>query len=230
MATASRNSRTRAVRGDAQRNRERILQTSRMVLSRNPCATMAMIAEKAGIGRVTLYGHFPSRKDLVTEVFAVHMREAEQLVTSIDPQQSPPEQIAHLIRTAWPLMAEVDSLIAAAEAELGTEHVHGEHGRILEFVQGVIAAGIDDGSFRTTQSPTWLAQSFFALMHGTAAAGRARAGCDEIPEIPVSGQPWPGDSQRRGLELPAETVANNLAETFLAALGHAATQPGSTAP
>ena len=35
------------------------------VLPRNPGAAMAEIAEKAGVGRATLYRHFPTRDDLI---------------------------------------------------------------------------------------------------------------------------------------------------------------------
>ena len=52
-------------RGDAQRNRERILAAAGYELERNPQASMQQVATVAGLGRSTLYRHFPAREDLV---------------------------------------------------------------------------------------------------------------------------------------------------------------------
>ena len=52
-------------RGDAQRNRERILSAAGYELERNPQASMQQVATVAGVGRSTLYRHFPIRGDLV---------------------------------------------------------------------------------------------------------------------------------------------------------------------
>ena len=48
-------------RADAQRNVQRILDAAVACLAERPNATMADIAKVAGLGRVTLYGHFSSR-------------------------------------------------------------------------------------------------------------------------------------------------------------------------
>ncbi|QNG19555.1 TetR/AcrR family transcriptional regulator [Rhodococcus triatomae] len=195
--------RTRAVRGDARRNRERILVAARDQLCLDPRAGMSEIAEQAGIGRVTLYGHFASRKDLVAEVFRLHLAEAERIVSASDPGQSPPERLAEMIHTSWQVMAEVDGLIAAAETELGTEHVHADHARILGHVEELIRSGIESGHFRTAQSPRWLTHCFFALMHGTAAALRTTGA-------------------------PTDSVGDDLTVTLSAALGaDTASDPGA---
>ncbi len=60
---------TTVKRADAQRNIAAILDAATECLSRNPAASTSEIAKAAGVGRVTLYGHFPSRPELVDAVF-----------------------------------------------------------------------------------------------------------------------------------------------------------------
>jgi AcrR family transcriptional regulator len=50
----------REQRADARRNVEAILDAAQHCLSHDPQATIAHIAHAAGVGRVTLYGHFKS--------------------------------------------------------------------------------------------------------------------------------------------------------------------------
>ena len=51
-------------RADARRNRQRILNAAASVYARNPKASMRAVADAAGVGRSTLFRHFPSREDL----------------------------------------------------------------------------------------------------------------------------------------------------------------------
>ena len=56
-------------RADAQRNIAAILAAAGDCLGRDPGASTSEIAKAAGVGRVTLYGHFPSRAELVASLF-----------------------------------------------------------------------------------------------------------------------------------------------------------------
>ncbi|PZG15983.1 TetR/AcrR family transcriptional regulator [Nonomuraea aridisoli] len=51
-------------RADAERNIAAILDAATRLISADPTVSVADIAKAAGVGRVTLYGHFPSRKAL----------------------------------------------------------------------------------------------------------------------------------------------------------------------
>jgi AcrR family transcriptional regulator len=52
-------------RADARRNIAAILDAAVASLADNPDASMAEIAARAGVGRVTLYGHFKTRAELI---------------------------------------------------------------------------------------------------------------------------------------------------------------------
>jgi AcrR family transcriptional regulator len=67
----------RKPRADAQRNRERLLETAKAAFAEvGPDVSLDEIARRAGVGIGTLYRHFPNR-DAIVE--AVYRREVQQL-------------------------------------------------------------------------------------------------------------------------------------------------------
>jgi AcrR family transcriptional regulator len=71
-----------ALRADAQRNRERLLEVAARVFSQaGPDVTLEAIAKEAGVGIGTLYRHFPTREALVD---AAYRNELARLCDSVD--------------------------------------------------------------------------------------------------------------------------------------------------
>ncbi|MBU2663368.1 TetR/AcrR family transcriptional regulator; helix-turn-helix transcriptional regulator [Actinoplanes bogorensis] len=62
------------LRADAQRNRAALLAAAREVFAEHGLdASLDEIARRAGVGNATLYRRFPTRRDLIAEVFAGQM-------------------------------------------------------------------------------------------------------------------------------------------------------------
>ena len=62
------------LRADAQRNRAALLAAAREVFGEHGLdASLDEIARRAGVGNATLYRRFPTRRDLIAEVFAGQM-------------------------------------------------------------------------------------------------------------------------------------------------------------
>ena len=59
----------RAMRADARRNRERLLQAALQAFSSGEDVALETIASRAGVGIGTLYRHFPTREALVEAVY-----------------------------------------------------------------------------------------------------------------------------------------------------------------
>jgi AcrR family transcriptional regulator len=81
-----------ALRADAQRNRERLLEVAAHVFSQaGPDVTLEAIAKEAGVGIGTLYRHFPTREALVD---AAYRNELARLCDSVDDllQELPPDE------------------------------------------------------------------------------------------------------------------------------------------
>jgi AcrR family transcriptional regulator len=76
-------------RADAARNVERIVESAIRVLAFEPGAGMSEVAEEAGVGRATLYRHFPTRDDLLAAIRVQARQEAVAAVESCAPDDGP---------------------------------------------------------------------------------------------------------------------------------------------
>jgi AcrR family transcriptional regulator len=65
------------LRADAERNRERVLDHATRLLAHDPAAGVGEIAHAAGVGRATLYRHFPTREGLLAAIDARAHAETE---------------------------------------------------------------------------------------------------------------------------------------------------------
>jgi TetR/AcrR family transcriptional regulator, mexCD-oprJ operon repressor len=71
-----------ARRADAARNIDRILESAIHVFALDPAAGIHEVAAHAGLGRATVYRHFPSRDDLMAAIKAQARQEAVAAVES----------------------------------------------------------------------------------------------------------------------------------------------------
>jgi AcrR family transcriptional regulator len=69
------------LRADARRNRRTVLDAAVALLAQRPQATMQEVADASGLGRTTVYRHFPRRQDLIDALFAEVLREAADTIT-----------------------------------------------------------------------------------------------------------------------------------------------------
>ncbi|CAN7693818.1 helix-turn-helix domain containing protein [Caballeronia sp. LjRoot29] len=95
----------RALRADAQRNRDAILVAARETFEEEGVlASLDGIAVRAGVGNATLYRNFPTRDDLLAAVMEANIEaalaEAEALSGSLGPREALAEW---LLRLTWQL-------------------------------------------------------------------------------------------------------------------------------
>jgi AcrR family transcriptional regulator len=163
----------RGPRADARRNIAAILDAARDALIDDPDATIAQIAKRAGVGRVTLYGHFATRAELIDAVFAQVSAEADAVLDGVDTSGDPVEALARLVNATWRLVHRSRSLVAAVERELPAERVREHHDRHLARGTELIRRGRAQGVFRSDLPEQWLATTMYTLMHAAAAEVRA---------------------------------------------------------
>jgi AcrR family transcriptional regulator len=165
----------RAPRADAQRNIEAILDAAFRCLSDNPQVSIGEIADAAGVGRVTLYGHFPNRATLVDAVFTRGLDHADRELDSVDTGGEPRAALARLVASSWQIIEQHQNLLVAAERELPAERIRAAHDAPMRRVLALIRRGRRGGQFRTDVPESWLVATFQSTLHAAAAeihAGR----------------------------------------------------------
>jgi TetR/AcrR family transcriptional regulator, mexCD-oprJ operon repressor len=156
-------------RADAERNVTAILDAAQSLFRSGADASMTEIARVAGVGRVTLYGHFASREDLVRALLTRATGEAEELIAGAGLDDGPaPEALARLVRDSWRSLDQHRGLHAAAARVLTPEQLRAHHEGVLGHVDRLVERGRRSGAFRTDLPRPWLVATVFGLMHTAA--------------------------------------------------------------
>jgi TetR/AcrR family transcriptional repressor of mexCD-oprJ operon len=157
-------------RADARRNIEAILDAATRCLAADHDCSVGEIAAAAGVGRVTLYGHFESRAALLDAVVTRAMADTDTALDAIDLTGDPREALARLIGATWQLTDRFGALVVAAEHVLSPERMRQVHAGPMQRVDGLIARGQVEGAFRNDLPTDWLVATFHALVHAAAQA------------------------------------------------------------
>ncbi len=170
-------------RADAERNIAAIVTAAGDLFGRGQSPSMGEVATAAGVRRATLYGHFPSREELLDAVITHAITHTDETLTALALDRDPADvALERLVRTSWPILDRYRRLRTTALAELGPERLRSHHGRTLNHVERLIRRGQDAGSFRTDLPLSWLITTFYAVLH--AAADEADAGRVSPAEAP----------------------------------------------
>jgi AcrR family transcriptional regulator len=166
-------------RADAKRNVAAILAAAAESLARNPDTSMGEIAAAAGVGRMTLYGHFKTRAELLNAVLTQVIAEAHDALDAVDASGDPRDALARLVAANWLVVDRLRLVLEAAQRELPAERIHQAHEQVLDRVQGLIERGRDAGAFRADLPVPWLVSLAMNVMHAAATevtAGRLTSG------------------------------------------------------
>ena len=166
-------------RADAKRNVAAILAAAAECLAKNPDTSMGEIAAAAGVGRMTLYGHFKTRADLLDAVLTRVIAAADETLDAVDVAGDPRAALARLVAASWLVVDQLRHVLEAAQRELPAERVHQAHDRVLGRVQALIERGQAAGAFRADLPLPWLVSLAVNVMHAAAAevtAGRLTSG------------------------------------------------------
>jgi TetR/AcrR family transcriptional repressor of mexCD-oprJ operon len=171
-------------RADAKRNVAAILAAAAECLARNPDTSMGEIAAAAGVGRMTLYGHFKTRAELLNAVLTGVIAEAHDALDPVDVSGDPRDALARLVAASWLVVDRLRHVLEAAQRELPAERIHQAHQEVLDRVQALIERGRDAGVFRADLPVPWLVSLAMNVMHTAAtevSAGRLTS--EQAPSV-----------------------------------------------
>jgi AcrR family transcriptional regulator len=141
-------------RSDAAQNREAILAVALAALTESSDVSLNAIAKRAGVANATLYRHFPTRENLILEVYRHEVRQlvdaAAQLLGEREPGDALREWAARLARYAMTKHGLAEAIRAAASpsSELFEETyapIVGALGMLLAAAEhaGIVRNGLD---------------------------------------------------------------------------------------
>lgn len=179
--------RSRPLRADARKNQERILDAAIDLLGRDPGASVADIAGAAGVGRVTLYGHFSSRDELVEATLSRVLERGDEVLAALDLSGDSRDGLARLIEASWELTAKAGAVLDAAREALPAARVQELHSKPMERALALLERGQAAGELRSDLPPAWMASALHHLIKGAALdAARGVLDPSDVPGLIIS--------------------------------------------
>ncbi|GAB3238236.1 TetR/AcrR family transcriptional regulator [Kineococcus gypseus] len=137
-----------ARRADARRNRELILDAAREQVRQPGELKLHAVAKACGIGQGTLYRHFPTREDLLAEVYRHDVEELVAAATELLSTRGPVEALAAWFERVAAYARVKNHVFAAVEAATWRDLAAHSLGPIGQAVELLLAAGRTEGSLR----------------------------------------------------------------------------------
>ncbi|WP_406145847.1 TetR/AcrR family transcriptional regulator [Streptomyces sp. NBC_01012] len=148
--------------------RNRILDVALDVLGENPDAGMGDIASTAGVVRRTVYGHFPSRLDLVRTLTERAVTEMTAVLTEVNASGAEADATwAEFITRLWPVTHRYRVLLALRRGEYG-EAIHSLLGPLDELLGDLVKRGQDSAVFAQHLPAAALSQIAYGVVFAIA--------------------------------------------------------------
>lgn len=148
--------------------RNRILDVALEVLGQTPEAGMGDIASAAGVVRRTVYGHFPTRTDLVRTLTGRAVDEMTAVLTEVNASDRAADAVwVDFIARLWPLARRYRVLLALRRGEYGAE-IHALLEPVDEILADLVQRGQDNQVFGRHLPADILSQVAFAAVFSIA--------------------------------------------------------------
>lgn len=144
--------------------RAALLDTATVLLAENPGASFIEVAEAAGVGRATLYRHFPTREDLLRELCREAIEATDQAVAPLVDQAGSAADLLRLIIVALlPLSDRYHFLSRYPDIE--DEAIRASLRRQTEQTIALIEQAQTEGDIAADLPASWVAQVFDHLLY-----------------------------------------------------------------
>ena len=153
--------------------RDRILNVALDVMGENPDAGMGDIASAAGVVRRTVYGHFPSRLDLVRKLTERAVAEMAAVLAEVSASDAEADAAwVEFIARVWPVARRYRVLLALRRGEYG-EAIHALLGPVDELLADLVKRGQDSDLFARHLPAGILSQLAYGVVFAIADSDRS---------------------------------------------------------
>ncbi|MFN8201780.1 MAG: TetR/AcrR family transcriptional regulator [Solirubrobacteraceae bacterium] len=161
-------------RATAERNVEAILDAAAALLQERAQASIAAVAQRAGVSRVTVYAHFATREVLLEAVVERAATRSTAAIDAAEPERGDPvEALERVVGAAWSEVDRQSAIAAAAAEQLSPTALARSHETLHRRLVALVERGRDAGTFRSDLDAHWLVTSWIALTHACAQEVRA---------------------------------------------------------
>jgi TetR/AcrR family transcriptional regulator, mexCD-oprJ operon repressor len=144
-------------RADAERNRERVLDHATRALAQDAALAMGEIAHRAGLGRATLYRHFPTREDLLAAIDARAYAETEAAIAASRlGEGSATEALERLVGAVMEIGDRYRFLLGEDAVGVREEERRARDERLAAPLLALIERGRASGEFSRSLAPRWM--------------------------------------------------------------------------
>lgn len=161
--------------GSRPRAEAAIIETATLVLAEHPHASMGEIASAVGIGRATLYRHFPTRERLMEAVSLAAATELAARVENAGLELAPVDEGLHRLFRAVLIVANHYRILVGARSAPDSPAGKVVAREVEEPVAALFDRGVGDGTLRADLGTEVLVGLFGGLVVGAIDTGLANA-------------------------------------------------------
>ena len=151
-------------RADAERNVLRIQEAAIRLWADEPNAGVADVAAAAGVGRATLYRHFPTRESLLEAIRGQGLSDGEAAVEACRLDQGSATDALSRLLAAWLELGDRYRVVVANPSQPHNLAARAREERLGEVVQGLIVRGQAEGDFSSDVPAVWSTSAVGALL------------------------------------------------------------------
>ncbi len=144
--------------------RDAILEAAFQVFGRDPTASLADIAEHAGVGRATLHRHFKGRDDLMVALAHTAMRELDEAVDAATENAPTYTEALRITLAAVIPLADRQWFLSREPVEHDPEVMAGYQRQLQELTDAIDQAKAE-GGFSANIPTSWIVQAFDHLVY-----------------------------------------------------------------
>ncbi len=141
----------RQLRADAERNRRRLLEAAEALFSeRGLDVGVGEIAERAGVGRGTLFRNFPTKEDLIAAIVAQRMNDAGERGRELLGGDDPGESLSRFLDEMVGFQQLNRALFEAVVDEfLANEQIRAAYDGLLQTLEQLLVRAQETGAIRS---------------------------------------------------------------------------------